>query len=433
MLQYTYMHVSVMKILDEEAKRPFWKKYHSFFHLAEIESSKTLQLFYLLLLSFFALSFTLLSNDPKLSRIAVETGNYTCSPFLPNCEGWYFLTALPHGYSQGLLFALLFGVGILSVVASYHRRWEFAHASLLILFVVQTFFLIILAPHLLTNFYLYHLVLTLVFLLARNRLFFLQFTVVLSYFLAALVKFHDGWILGTYFTALQTGLPLFPDTLTPILTVSILLLELIGVWLLLKGGKGRIAILLLLLIFHLYSVILIGYPYPLIAIGALLLLFGNAEKAKCPVPQKGVVGWFIIFVLLGVNLLPIAVKGDEKHTLEGIVYAFYMFDANHQCISRITIANDDGTETILVRGSGNAAVRCNPGSLLSEVKQVCRGNTVSNWTIDHSINGGPFYRVVDESSPCDLSYTYLRRNEWILLNPTKIGFPVENYYTYPRR
>ncbi len=78
--------------------------------------------------------------------------------------------------------------------------------------------------------------------------------------------------------------------------------------------------------------------------------------------------------------------------------------------------------------------RCDPYEEWFAIQQRCLRDTEVariGWTLDHSINGGPFYRIVDEKDACALRYRALGHNEWI--RPPEggapvVGYPVENIY-----
>jgi hypothetical protein len=63
---------------------------------------------------------------------------------------------------------------------------------------------------------------------------------------------------------------------------------------------------------------------------------------------------------------------------------------------------------------------------------VCKRDDVESieWKMDHSINGGPLYRVVDERDACTLTYAPLAHNAWIRTEDQAeiVGRPVRNIY-----
>lgn len=140
-------------------------------------------------------------------------------------------------------------------------------------------------------------------------------------------------------------------------------------------------------------------------------------------------------LLLCLQLMPVFIQGDEKLTLEGNKYGLYMFEANHQCISTTRIFFHDGKVRTDKRESKSARDRCDPYRVWFHIKnKFCErmpGGVRVAWTFDHSINGGPFLRIVDVEDVCTLSYHALKHNAWIRTErdkPPVIGYPVENIY-----
>ena len=111
-----------------------------------------------------------------------------------------------------------------------------------------------------------------------------------------------------------------------------------------------------------------------------------------------------------------------------------MFEANHQCILNSAVYNKNGK--LLSRNeeqSISARHRCDPYEVYFRLKQTCKRFPEIGrieWKFDHSINGGPFYRIVEEKNVCNLDYKSFKHNEWIKL-PEKakiVGYPVKNVY-----
>jgi hypothetical protein len=138
--------------------------------------------------------------------------------------------------------------------------------------------------------------------------------------------------------------------------------------------------------------------------------------------------------MIALQFISNVIPGDEKLTLEGNKFGLYMFEANHQCISTVLTTYRDGTTTEKVSESATARGRCDPYRYWFRIHTTCKRNSdvVSvKWTFDHSINGGPFLRIVDVPDACTLSYSPIFHNSWIKTeydNPQVMGFPVENIY-----
>jgi hypothetical protein len=139
-----------------------------------------------------------------------------------------------------------------------------------------------------------------------------------------------------------------------------------------------------------------------------------------------------------------------------------MFEANHQCIITTKIystasheANSsqrllncaglycetrenryrEGNFTVVEKRfeSVSAWHRCDPYEWWSKLHLQCTRNpSIDHISLifDHSINGGPFYRIVDVRDVCSLSYDAFTHNSWIKLPPEApvVGYPVQNVY-----
>lgn len=424
------------KIFDTRLEQRFFSWYYRFFSIKEIEESLILQWVFGAILFGFYITFFIWSGSPALTLEAVARGTHLCWPFFQNCGDWLFLSRLPFGYSQTTLYMFFFAVMILTVFMMWQKDWILAHMLMGVLFLWEAAAMLITMTFM-ANFWYFHLVFTLILLLFPYKLFFLRFIFVLAYFVSGSVKIHEGWILGTYFSALKTGLPFFPDVAIPFITNLVIFMEIVGSWFLLSSNRilQRLALGYFML-FHLYSGILVRYLYPTIILPLLLILFGPRPAPMIPpFNKKALGGLFVIISLFALQSLSLLMDGDKRITLEGNGYGLYMFEANHQCISNVNIYKKDGTIENETKEYFSARYRCNPYRRWFYVMQQCKREKESidhiEWQFDHSINGGPFYRIVDENDVCSLEYKPFTHNPWIKL-PEKeapiIGYPVKNYY-----
>jgi hypothetical protein len=424
--------IALREKLREEKVFPW---YRSFFSISEIEDSKILQWVYgAILLGFYVTFFDWVASS-NLTVERVVNGTHLCWPFFQNCGDFYFLSSLPYGYTQTTLYAFLFAVMLLAVLAVWIKDWILAHMLMMILFLWELLAMF-LSMSFSANYWYFHLTYTAILLFIPYKLFFLRFTFVFFYFLAGSVKIHSGWILGTYFSSLQTGLPIFPDVLIPLITNLVIFAEIVGSWFLFSSRwLLQRAALAYFTIFHLYSGVIVKYIYPTIVLPLLLILFVPLyQKEEPPWNLKALFGWVLVIFLLGLQSISWFIPGDVKLTLEGNYYGLYMFEANHQCVSTAKVYHTDGSVEKGRIESDSARNRCDPYRRWFRLRQICeRGEEVEriSWQFDHSINGGPFYRIVDEENICVLTYKPFRHNEWIRLpenGALKVGYPVKNYY-----
>lgn len=442
-------------------------QYRRIFSIAEIEDNRTLQWFFGAMLFYFFITFESWVMSSRLT--AENAGSAVCWPHFQDCGWLYFLSNLPNGYSQTIFYMCLYTVMLLIVYSMWKKRWVAAHALMLVLFIWKVFVGFFLSYGTLGMYDDYHLILTAALLFLPHKEYFAKLLFVLLYFVSATIKFHPSWILGTYFTALQGGLPIFPDALMPLITGSVILEQVIGCWFLLS--KNRIAQRLALayfVIFHLYSGVLVLYNYPSATLPALLILFGPMYRyQRPPLSWKSTAGWVLAASLFLFQIPSWTTDTDTvRITDANNRYGMWMFDANHQCVTTVQFRYDpavkltpesmevprgtpcDGFECTVARRTfkdGDQWVReirresavswkrCDPYEKWATYKNSCDSVSAVSLKLDHSINGGPFYRIINEKDICGLTYKLFGPNDWIKAPPEApaVGIPVKNVYRYP--
>jgi hypothetical protein len=444
----------------------FVAAYKRFFSIEEIVQQSILQWMFGASLLFFFLTF---DNWIGHSTITVETaqqGAAICWPYFLNCSKLYFLHLIPYGYSQSILYMAIYAIMLLIVYYMWEKKWVYAHMLLTILFLWKVFVMFILSYSIAGPYDYYHVFLTAILLFIPLKEYFLKLAFVFFYFLSVTVKFDPTWILGTYFTAMKSGIPVFPGPLTPPFTNLVIFMQVIGSWFLLSKHRilQRLA-LLYALIFHLYSGILVYYLYPSITLPPLLILFGPMYRySPTPFSRKAIAGWIVILLVALFQLLGFIIPTDRRLTLEGNRFGMFMFEANHQCIATVRTYSTGGllatssadvlscqgfyclTHTSSYRENGltvkedryespSAWNRCDPYEWWAQLHTRCAMNPAVvrvAFQFDHSINGGPFYRIVDVPNICDVIYRPFVHNDWILMPPEAqiVGYPVQNGYQY---
>lgn len=425
------------KLFHSEAEKHFFRRYQSLFSIQEVEENTVLQWAYGALLLAFFITFYGWIFSPAISLSTAAKGEHVCWPYFQSCERLFFLESVTD-YSQSMFYAALYGLMLVAVYCIKKREWVLTHAILLLCWLWKFLVIFVLSKMTKANFDYYDIVLGAALLFLPHKLFFARLLFAFLYFLASTIKIHEGWILGTYFTTLQNGLPLFPDAIAPLVTSGVILLQIIGGWFLMSQKTLRQrAVLWIFVLFHLYSIILVGYRYPTTALTMLLVLFGPGyTPLRPPVDRKSVVGWAMVIALVAVQMIGYIIPGDQKLTLEGNAYGLFMFEANHQCRSTATFFLKDGTRVTDSRDNTSARYRCDPYDIWFRLKQKCRKRDDIKsiaWTFDHSINGGPFRRIVDVLDACSLEYHPFSRNTWIRDEHTApvVGLPYKNTYDRP--
>lgn len=401
----------------------------------EIAQNKVLQWSLGALVFMYLIVFSDWAPSPRVTIQALQSLDYTCPPYFQACEFFYFLEALPYGYSQSILYMAFFSILAWCAYLMSRKAWGAVQISLMPIFAWHTTIVLFSSDNRSANYEYYLIAFGIVLLFLPRKEFFLKFIIVFFYVLSTISKIHPSWIEGSYFTALRTGLPLFPDAYIPLFTNIVLLMEMVGAWFLLSRNVvlQRCAFVFFVT-FHLYSGILVMYRYPSTVLPFVLILFGPWYRyTPVPLDKKSIAGWSFITLFLCLQLSPKLIPGDEKFTLEGNKYGLYMFEANHQCFSEGTVHLNNGEQETFSSSNPIARSRCQPYEYWFGLKKLCEKNSNIErieWQFIHSINGGPFYKMVDVKNACELSYSPIRHNEWIkTTNEAElVGYPVKNIY-----
>lgn len=367
---------------------------------------------------------------------AVADLSYRCPPYFQNCEAFYFLNALPDGYSQTIWYMFMFGSLVFIVFLLAKQKWQEASIVLLIPYLWHAANTFLITEYARDNYEYYIFIFTSVLLFFPHKEFFIKLSLVMFYVLSTFAKIHPAWIAGSYFTNLQLGLPLFPQWSIPLMSNLVILAEMLGAWFLLsKNLVLQRTALVFFIAFHLYSGILVEYRYPATVLPMVLAVFGPFYRWQpAPLTKRSLLGWALMALLIFMQLIPKFIPGDEKLTLEGNEFGLYMFESNHQCISHATYYYTNGQIQQATDTSSLARNRCDPYRYWFYFNQICERSTDIEritWTFDHSINGADFLRIVDTADVCKLEYKPFERNDWIKThadNPVPVGKPVKNIY-----
>ncbi len=440
------------------------RMYRRVFSITEIAENGTLQWLFGASLFYFFITFDAWIMS---SRATVENAaNAICWPHYQDCGWLYFLSNLPNGYSHTTFYMVLYAAMLAVVYCMWKKYWDSAHALVLLLFVWKFFVGFVLSYGVLGMYDYYHLIFTAALLFIPHKEYFIKLLFVVLYFVSATIKFHPSWVLGTYFSTLQAGLPLIPDALMPLATNSVIFEQVVGCWFLLSRNKilQRIA-LIYFTVFHLYSGIFVLYNYPSATLPLLLILFGPMYRyQRPPVDIRSILGWVFVIVIFLFQIPSWMGSIDATRlTVGNNRYGMWMFDANHQCVTTIkyhyrpdikftpessTMPSCSDFECVtkmdvyqengawvreVRRESAVSWKRCDPYEKWTIYKNQCAERyTRISMQLDHSINGEPFFRIIDVPNVCTLQYNLFGSNSWIATPPDApaIGIPVKNVYRY---
>ncbi len=387
------------------------KRLITFLSISEIKDSKVLLYMEYILFFYFIITFHDWGYSFQLKKQAVMMGFHTCWPHFQSCGDLYLgPTGIGLGFISTFLFSLL---GFYFLLC---KRFLKAHLCLLILFLIKFFFSFIYSFSLVATYDHYHMFFVFIFLFLPHKQFFLKATITFCYLLAATIKMDEGWLLA--YTFGQDPIIPFFSTLgfdLTLLTFIIFLSYLSLPWILFSNKKIRYYILSYFLFYHTYTIFMVGYHYNLLMVPVLFVLFGPWYKHQdIQIDRKSAAGWLFLFVLLALQFVPILIPGNQKLTGEGVRYALYMFDARRDCVSRVSSPSFEGDIDLYDRSRGFRS--CYTYREWFFVKQVyCKQGEKVKWKYYQSINGGPYYKLVDTENTCSLKYKPFVHNEWIKL------------------
>ena len=406
--------------------------YIKIFSIKEIEQDLALRLYGAAILIGYLVTFEYWQMDIGTTIEGIEKHRSICWPFFQSCRDWIWMQTLPSGYSQTIFFMVLFGLIFLAAYGLLMRRIVLAHACILVMFIAKIYLMLTDFSHN-GNYDYYHNLFNIVFLFLPQKRFFGSLMVVWFYFLSTASKIHPSWTWGGYFSSMRDGLPMIPRGLEPIFTNFIIFMEMLMAWFMFSSKKIlQRSVFAFFCFFHIYSGTLVGYHYPTIVMPSLVIFFGTLFRPfnGVPLSKAALPGWIVIASLLGIQMFSHTLPGDTKLTLEGDFYGLYMFEANHQC--RVTYSDENG-KFLRTQDSIVARDRCNPWQFLTRGQQTyCAKdpNRMVKFQELHSVNGGPFYEIVNENDMCHLTYKPFSRNTWIKDETTApiVGRPAENFY-----
>jgi hypothetical protein len=384
--------------------------------LEHIPHVQTLQYIAWVLLFGWFLEFYTWFQYSDFTQNAVDAGRHLCWPFFQSCGDWYFLAQFPYANTHGLVYAILFGLLVFTAFSLARSEYRRAIPIFWIFFAWECIVLLF-SMRLATPYWYFHVFFVALFLLPSAKIAFLRIGTVLLYFFAGLLKLDAGWLQGAYFKSLAEGVYFVPDTLIPFATNMVIAMELVLVWgLFSRRTLVRRSVIGVLVAFHMYSVLYVGFAYPAVILPMILVLFWNDPIERLPT-RRDVAGWILIALLIVSNLSPFLVSGSaRKFTLEGNKYGVFMFDANYQCKSEAVFIHNDGSEETESSETTSAKARCDPYAGFFYLKQRCiQDPSIEKivWSMQTSVNGSPFLKIVDVENACDLEYRASTHNEWI--------------------
>lgn len=387
-----------------------YAKYFSFLNIDEIIESRVLSaLTYIIL-------FDLIIFAQRLKDLfELKNFPYACFPFFQSC-GAVLETFFPLQDKNFIeIFFILFVTLILSTAYFLYKRDKrnFAHSISATYFVFAFLFIFFGYVNYAFNFpnQLLFFIFTILLLGKSDRINLLRILFVEFYLLACISKLNNpAWILG------YIEIPIFPKVLWPYLENLLILSQIVLPIFLLSSRKKIVFLLVLLLeIFHLYTVANVGIYFVVVTTPIILLLFiESAVEYKTPKLKQNLFLYLVFFVIFILNILRLFIPGNDFFTKEGSSLGFNMFQDTYTC--KVTTIIDSKT----YQESMRALYRCDPYTTFYNKKKLCdRASSVGLI----QVNEDPFFRneVINESNICNLEYKSFTKNSWIKENPIPVN------------
>ena len=349
--------------------------------------------------------------------LPLQVGEYICPTWFQNCYQFYFFSEQGYHIWSIVLVVLLSG----ALTAVVTRRFVLGHMLLLVP-AIWHILLVGLFTH--NDFYYGHVMLYValfsgICLFLPNKSTTLGWVLILTYVLSLGSKMTDSWLQGNVFKALDLGLPLIGNQFSTTAALMVIILQGVVVWLLLCKKPLRYGAVGALFIFHLYSVPLIQYFFPAVAIILLFILFlGYESPIRWPTKRlhQSIIIGITVLLLLGQSV-SLSIPGDSRLTNEGVRFGLHMFKSLSWCYVTTSLQYEDGTRIHSLWQEERMGY-CNPYHQWYVVNQQCLYTPLEEavLTIDIAINQEPYRRVVDTVAACSVNYSPIRHNEWIQIN-----------------
>jgi hypothetical protein len=355
-------------------------------------------------------------------------GEPICWPLFEQCFRYRVLT-----FEQ--VTAVLLAYGALSVVSAVlfllPRRAAAAYLWLVLVNLVKTAIYVQEYRLRMNQHYMLYMA-TLVFLFLPNKRHLLRYTLVFFYVWASTLKYNAEWLGGH---ALYHDPLLVPKALIPASCAYVVFLESFIVWGVLSGRRWLMwTSFAQLILFHIISWPVVGFFYPLLMFALLTIFPLTVRHPQAGEPPsllralwsgrqpRSTYAFLAFFSLL--QLVPVAMPGDEKITGEGRLFSLHMFDSRIFCKGALTLKFKDGTiqeQPIPFRWT--TRIRCDPAANFSRAKRLCHEHRNDPNFVDldlvyearraHQKTKRPLVSITDFCRQ-DLSYSIWRPNEWIL-------------------
>lgn len=299
-----------------------------------------------------------------------------CQPFFTICR--HFRVFSPETWRWLLVVYLFLGIFGSYLWFTKKIRWAYSYSFLMM---VVKYFIYLQDYRMMGNYHYIHYLFAFLFLIYPFKRLLLPVTVVLVYLAAGILKLNYEWLSGA---ALFGNIGFLKHLPLEWATAYVVVLELCFSWLLLaKNPKLRYFALAQFLLFHLYSVQIVGLFYPLVMFSILsIFVLSDLSKIKVVSTFANFKSRFVV-VYIGVFLLlqayPLLLPGNTAITGEGRIVALNMFDAQAVCRhSFYQQGISDSFERNFDLNSLGPRIKCDPHLYLELAKNICHEIRNSN-------------------------------------------------------
>lgn len=322
-------------------------------------------------------------KDLGWKNYILENHKIYCYPFFDNC----FELVSENILIFKSIFVIYLAVCIISLILSY--KFNSNKLYYLLLFLTLFKFLILASRYnFMGNYHTMHLSVCLIALISRFDLFYHKITLILQYFFAGTIKLNLEWASGA---ALVHYSPyLFPEPLYSLSIAYVPILELILVWgLISKSQEVRVLTLVQLILFHIYSILIVGLFYPLIMLGLLFpliikeyfiytkkVILDEIQTEYVTSKKKYLLSICFITLICIWNISSKLINKDPSMDGEVRYFTMNMLDAKLECQhSLLEIKNDKSIHSVNLPTLASAIrTKCDPVVFETFLRRLCLKN-----------------------------------------------------------
>lgn len=374
--------------------------------------------FFLSLIHIYTFLFWFLNS--KIYNFIGADAQAICQPFFQNCRDFRFMNA------ESWRWALVgyFVLAVIGCVLWLTRFVTSAYLYFLFLILVKLLFYVQ-DYRLMGNYHYIFFLISFVYAFLPRKVTVLPIFIVLIYLAAGSLKFNYEWLSGAALYGQLGILSFFPLELA---TAYVLVLEMaVSLLLLSKNNKIRVLALGQFVLFHLYSVQIVGLYYPLVMFSILSIFVLMIQRKSFPSYQD-IFSWREAFVYIALGFVlcqayPKLFFPRSAVTGEGRLISLNMFDAQASCRHSFNLQSPVGGYTLFNDLSQiGVRIKCDPYlyrelaiNICSTLKQEKSTAKLNLFLQSRKFSEPAFKVIVDERDICSKALTYnpMARNSWI--------------------